>query len=1464
MNCLKVALRFLVVFLSLTLAVSAQQTASTPPFSAVPRLVKYSGVLKDAAGQPRSGTVGLTLAIYAEQEGGATLWLETQNAELDEQGRYTVLLGAQTKDGLPLDLFASGEPRWLGVQVNLPGEVEQARVLLVSVPYALKAADAETLGGKPATDYLLRAPLSTGALTGTGLWQSAQQAPGGIDLLTVDCTTNCTTNFLSKFSSASTITSSILFDTGAEIGINTTSPSNVNREIVSVNGNLALFGQQTHQIRMSGTASSGRLGQDGVGFFFATDTAGKSMRILTDAGTGLTAWLNVYGNGNVGIGTAEAVPTAHKLEVAGGNLKITGAGNGVIFPDGTVMSSATTGVGGGTITGVTAGTGLTGGGTAGGVTLSLLTSCVANQILRWSGTAWVCSNDVDTDSGGDITDVQTPFGGGLQGGVNIGDVSLSMIPCGVNEVLQRSGGAWVCTPNVTNVTGTAPIVVTTPFLQSDVRNVAIDLTNIAQLNQPNTFTGINTFASGQMFLGTVQMKNNGNAGAQLELFDGQGEAWKVQPTTNNLGTLNIRHPSGLSGLTLDGSTMTLDSSTNFANLRFSNNGTRKGGITQIEDGQGNRLDFFGSSLFPIMSLNEAGVLKPAGGVMFADGSMMTTAALQGSGTVTSVATGAGLTGGPITTAGTISIASGGVVNSMLQNSSFTVNGGVTVPLGGALSLTGTAPIVVAQTGPTSINWSLAGGTFAQLDTPNTFAADQTLSANLAVNGTTTLNGPTLVTGSGGSPALSISQTGVGPGWVMDRGDTGMFLNFRALGRLLFNIDEDSFDINETTSATPSPSGQLRLSASVADDLALPKGGTFVLQNVAEGHGTPAAAGNLMIGGPANSWIKLNNAIRMQPGGGGSSREIGFDMTDVASAARDFAIIANILGPDPALSPAQLVFRSTNQAMATTTDAFKIGDTGNTMAAGNSTAMDFRTPNNMSISSHTCPAGQVRVSDGLGGTTCATPGGGGGPATDVTCTGCVDATDVNSAQIPTLAGNNDFMARATWTTMANQGPVSMTHTGTGGFFGTALNIQQLGPGPSNLGLNISSSDEGASISAQNIGLLVSSNTTNAVVISSNGSFNPAAVIFNNNNAATGLAVGGGARGIDASASALGGDAIRARAFGANGTGVESVTTGANSIGVTSSGVVKGVTGTATATTGTPIGMEGTATSGTGIGMKGTGAEIGGDFLASGISGSPVGVKGTATTTANGVGMMGNGVAAGGSFNGVLKGVDGTATDTSGLATGVKGTATASLDGIGVDGMGGGGGGIGVRGTGGTGVEGSSVVGFGIGVSGTASDLDGIGGHFTNTNPGGIALVAGTTGTDIFKVLSNGTVLVNGNLTVTGTKNNVVALPDGRRVLLNALETPDNWYEDFGRGELRNGAARISLDATFTQTVNTNLDYHVFLTPRGDCRGLYVAKTTATDFEVRELGGGKSNVAFDYRIVAKRRGYEHVRLAEAPAR
>jgi hypothetical protein len=129
----------------------------------------------------------------------------------------------------------------------------------------------------------------------------------------------------------------------------------------------------------------------------------------------------------------------------------------------------------------------------------------------------------------------------------------------------------------------------------------------------------------------------------------------------------------------------------------------------------------------------------------------------------------------------------------------------------------------------------------------------------------------------------------------------------------------------------------------------------------------------------------------------------------------------------------------------------------------------------------------------------------------------------------------------------------------------------------------------------------------------------------------------------------------------------------------------------------------------------------------------------------------------------------------------------------------------------------------------------------------------------------TIDIYGNLVCSGSKSAVVPVDGGsRKVALYAVEAPENWFEDFGSGQLSNGSARIDLEPTFAQTVNTDLDYHVFLTAKGDCKGLYVSHESATSFEVHELSGGTSSVAFDYRIIAKRKNYETVRLADLTER
>lgn len=132
---------------------SATSTASTGSNSMIPALVSFGGTLTDVNGKPLTGVVGVTFLLYNESQGGAPLWMETQNVHPDKAGHYSIVLGSTTSQGLPQDVFVSGEARWLGVQVV--GQEEQPRVLLVAVPYALKAGDAETVGGLPTSAFVL-------------------------------------------------------------------------------------------------------------------------------------------------------------------------------------------------------------------------------------------------------------------------------------------------------------------------------------------------------------------------------------------------------------------------------------------------------------------------------------------------------------------------------------------------------------------------------------------------------------------------------------------------------------------------------------------------------------------------------------------------------------------------------------------------------------------------------------------------------------------------------------------------------------------------------------------------------------------------------------------------------------------------------------------------------------------------------------------------------------------------------------------------------------------------------------------------------------------------------------------------------------------------------------------------------------------------------------------------------------
>ena len=138
--------------------------ASTGSTAVVPPLVSFSGVLTDDHGKAPTGVVGVTFALYKDAQGGAPLWLETQNVYPDKTGHYSAMLGSTTSTGLPGDIFVAGEVRWVGVQAQ--GQPEQPRVVLAGLTrLTVIANSAARMYGSPnpAFSYTLDGGTATGA-----------------------------------------------------------------------------------------------------------------------------------------------------------------------------------------------------------------------------------------------------------------------------------------------------------------------------------------------------------------------------------------------------------------------------------------------------------------------------------------------------------------------------------------------------------------------------------------------------------------------------------------------------------------------------------------------------------------------------------------------------------------------------------------------------------------------------------------------------------------------------------------------------------------------------------------------------------------------------------------------------------------------------------------------------------------------------------------------------------------------------------------------------------------------------------------------------------------------------------------------------------------------------------------------------------------------------------------------------
>jgi len=306
--------------------------------------------------------------------------------------------------------------------------------------------------------------------------------------------------------------------------------------------------------------------------------------------------------------------------------------------------------------------------------------------------------------------------------------------------------------------------------------------------------------------------------------------------------------------------------------------------------------------------------------------------------------------------------------------------------------------------------------------------------------------------------------------------------------------------------------------------------------------------------------------------------------------------------------------------------------------------------------------------------------------------------------------------------------------------------------------------------------------------------------------------GSAHGIQGTSSSVGAGA-GVRGFNNNTPG-----SGGNTYGVrgsangipTGSGTVFGVRGDCSTISGTAYGTSGVVGTPTGFGSHGYNSNASG----TGILGTGNGVGGNYLVSGSG-----------GAFTGSETGVFAIGT-TNGSSTGLLGVSNgAALTTL----------------VSGSGISGSSDL---IGVAGWANSVafaDRAGGYFDVNGGASYAYVGAIT------VLG-----VNRKIEGNGTVNTTVKDLNGNLVVLSCPESPENLFQDFGKGRLVNGKAHIDLDPVFTKNILVDETHplRVFIQLGGDCKGVYVNNETSSGFDVTELQNGNSDAPFTWFATANR--------------
>ena len=357
------------------------------------------------------------------------------------------------------------------------------------------------------------------------------------------------------------------------------------------------------------------------------------------------------------------------------------------------------GTGTGTIAGVTtaSGSGLTGGGTSGTLNLGLLTTCATNQVLQWNGSAWACATI--TGGGGGITGVTA--GTDLTGGGTSGNVTLNLDTTKVPQLATAN----VFTGNQTvtgNVIATSGYEIQfagtnylfdygTPFTGSGLGNSFLGFAgNATTTGQGNVGAGYaalfadtsgayNTAVGLEALFTNSSGQQNTAVGSSALFGTGGGSSSTGNANTaigfkaaylnstgyNNtaIGTQAMYDNTGGIGNTAIGGLALYTNTTGNYNTAVGYQAGPTGALTNSTAIGANALVSESNALVlggtgvnavkvgigtasPAYTLDAAGTIRSSsGGFMFPDGTIQTTAATAGGGTITGVTAGTGLTGG---------------------------------------------------------------------------------------------------------------------------------------------------------------------------------------------------------------------------------------------------------------------------------------------------------------------------------------------------------------------------------------------------------------------------------------------------------------------------------------------------------------------------------------------------------------------------------------------------------------------------------------------------------------------------------------------------------------------------------------------------------------------------------------------------------------------------------------------------